>query len=407
MKRISVLFALLFLFPIGETVSAHSPKSANQFSFGVSFRIGSVGPFYSALAQYGEWLELEAGFYAWRPSRVRHGWRPYLNGRWAWSEYGWYWVSYEPFGWATFHYGRWYYDDYYGWIWILDNVWGPAWVEWRYNDDYIGWAPLPPYASFSVSVGIRFTARWYAPAHYWTFVGCRYFGSPNIVRYAAPVEQSRRLIGYTRSTSRYEVDGSRIINRGVDRGFVERRGNTRFDRTEIEEAREPGERIIRRGDTERIQVYRPSRTDLERTPERIEARRGERSSSLDLDRVERNRTLQFDRNELRDEGRSREQEFVRPPQREREIQVPRRERSDEDQSRERRIIIPRSNEIERPDEQKEISRERAPRPERREMESPRQRSEPQRATPERRRDNDGGRESRGNTSRETRTRRDQ
>jgi len=25
-----------------------------------------------------------------------------------------------------------------------DDVWGPAWVEWRYDDEYIGWAPLRP-----------------------------------------------------------------------------------------------------------------------------------------------------------------------------------------------------------------------------------------------------------------------
>lgn len=351
MRRALMIFFASLLLPLAAFTFAHTKAEAGQALLGDSFRIGSAGAFYSALSPYGEWIELDTGFYAWRPMRVRAGWRPYLDGRWIWTDYGWYWVSYEPFGWATFHYGRWYNDNFYGWIWIPDDVWGPAWVEWRYNDDYIGWAPLPPYATFSISVGIRFTTRWYAPAHYWTFVGCRYFSSPNIVRYAAPVENSRRLIGYTRSTDRYEVDGNRVINRGVDRGFIERRGNVRIGRTEIEDSRDPGERVIRWGGSERVQVYRPSRSDWERTPERIEARRADRSTSLDFGRIERNRSSQFERDES---GRGTQD--VRSPQTEprRENQLPRRnDRRDEEAQKERRITIPRSREIERPPERRE------------------------------------------------------
>jgi hypothetical protein len=29
-----------------------------------------------------------------------------------------------------------------GWYWIPGNAWGPAWVNWAYGGDYIGWCPL-------------------------------------------------------------------------------------------------------------------------------------------------------------------------------------------------------------------------------------------------------------------------
>lgn len=227
---------------------------------GVGFEI-----FYSSLSSHGEWVQVDFG-YAWRPYHIRHGWRPYLDGRWVWTEYGWYWVSYEPFGWAVYHYGRWYYDDYYGWIWIPDDVWGPAWVEWRYNDDYIGWAPLPPYARFSVSVGISFTTRWVAPVHYWNFVPCRHFTTTRVVDYVQPVERTRRFFGNTRTATEIRGDGNRVVNRGVDIDFVERRTNGRVNRVEVvENEREQSERFVRSSGRERIEVYRPQ----------IEGRRGE------------------------------------------------------------------------------------------------------------------------------------
>ena len=250
----NVLLGLVMLVALVQGVQAQ-PGSA-QVSFGF---------FYSALSPYGEWVRVDAGHHAWRPFHVAPGWRPYLDGRWVWTSYGWYWMSYEQYGWAVYHYGRWYYDDFYGWVWVPGYDWGPAWVEWRYNDDYIGWAPLPPYATFSVSIGIRFTRVWAAPVHYWTFVGCGNFLSQRIVDHSVPVERTRRFFGNTRGSLRYDYDNGRVVNRGIETGFVERRTGSRVDRVDVAETQDRGsERIIRDGGRERLEIYRPHREDVER-----------------------------------------------------------------------------------------------------------------------------------------------
>ena len=284
MKR--SFFAFLLLGTIITTAGAN--PTPQEFSVGVSASFGDAGYFHSSLSPYGEWLELETGFYAWRPHRMHSGWRPYLHGHWSWTRFGWYWVSSEPFGWAVFHYGRWFYDDYHGWIWIPDRTWGPAWVEWRYDNDYIGWAPLPPYASFSINFGIRFTTHWFAPHRYWNFVRYRHMTSPYLYREVAPMDYARRLIGTTRSAGRYEYDGERVINRGVDRSVVERRGGyRRLDPVDVQETSTPRERQIRDNNRQRIETYRPDVRGQDQTPVRIEARRPERGTSLEMQRIER------------------------------------------------------------------------------------------------------------------------
>lgn len=310
MKKLILIIALF----IGITTIANA-----QMSAGISF-----GVFYSSLSQHGEWIELEPDFYVWRPMHVRHGWRPYMDGRWAWTSQGWYWVSNEPFGWATFHYGRWYYDDYYGWIWTPGYDWAPAWVEWRYDDNYIGWSPLPPYATFRINIGIYFTNHWAAPIHYWSFVRYRHFHKPHMGTYYEPVEKTRRFFGNTRSRNNYDYENDRIINRGVDRKFVERQSGERIRTAEIVETRDrQTERIVREGERHQIEVYRPRDVDAERSrPERIEARKADRGTSLDMNKIdrsynrERNQEQKSDRNLERRERKIEERGTTEQRQRE-------------------------------------------------------------------------------------------
>ncbi|MDH3252253.1 MAG: hypothetical protein OEM41_05630, partial [Ignavibacteria bacterium] len=243
MKRIIItLFAI---------ASLHSLSAAQGTT--VSF-----GVFYSSLGHHGEWISVSPSVYAWRPSHVVNGWRPYTAGRWAWTDEGWYWLSDEPWGWATYHYGRWYYDDYYGWIWLPGYEWAPAWVEWRYGGDYIGWAPLGPYAVFSINFGIYYRTRWSTPHYYWSFVDCRYITSPSMHRYVYRSKDNTRLIGRTRGAGSVRYNGGRVVTRGPERDYVERRANIRLQSAEIVDVREEAKGgLVRSDGRERIEAYRP------------------------------------------------------------------------------------------------------------------------------------------------------
>ena len=119
--------------------------------------------FYDSLTDYGSWTLIEPFGYVFRPRFELTQWRPYSNGFWVPTDlYGWVWVSAEPFGWATYHYGRWFFDAFQGWVWTPGVDWAPAWVNWQANDNYVGWAALPPRgASNSAAPGGAFS---YAPA---------------------------------------------------------------------------------------------------------------------------------------------------------------------------------------------------------------------------------------------------
>jgi hypothetical protein len=145
-----------------------------------------IDTFYDELAPYGQWVWHPRYGYVWLPEDVSPRWRPYTVGRWTYTdEYGWYWDSYEPFAWAVYHYGRWGYDEDYGWFWVPGDTWAPAWVQWRYSDDYVGWAPIGPgRRGYAYGVPVN-----YEPpiAESWVFVQPRYMTSRAISHYALPI----------------------------------------------------------------------------------------------------------------------------------------------------------------------------------------------------------------------------
>ncbi len=250
----------------------------------------SFGVFYSSLDAYGEWIPVSQGLYGWRPLRVMTGWRPYTFGRWVWTDDGWYWASDEPWAWAVYHYGRWHFDDYYGWIWIPGYDWAPAWVEWRVGGDYVGWAPLGPYAVFSVNFGIRYEYGWETPGNYWCFADARYMNSPHIDRYVYRHEHNWRFLRRTRESGTVWYSGGRILTRGPERELIERRTGRRLERAEIVNVSDRSQQQIRRdGGRESIQVYRPDTggrvagRNLTR-PERV--RETERPLSIDVRRTD-------------------------------------------------------------------------------------------------------------------------
>jgi hypothetical protein len=169
-------------------------QKANAVDISLSFgaQINSVGDFHAALSPYGSWVSVGQYGQCWRPTQVSGDWRPYSVGSWEWTDAGWFWQTDEPWGWATCHYGSWYMDPTMGWVWIPGTEWAPAWVSWRYNDNYIGWAPIGPNMSAP------------APSLY-AFVGMNRFGSgfrPNdlIVNNTTIINQTRSVKNFERQT---------------------------------------------------------------------------------------------------------------------------------------------------------------------------------------------------------------
>ncbi|MER9605728.1 DUF6600 domain-containing protein [Mesorhizobium sp. M0243] len=129
------------------------------------------------LSNYGGWRTSSRFGDVWVPS-VRTEWRPYTDGRWVWTDDGWYWQSTEPFGDVVYHYGRWAYDPDFGWVWIAGDQWAPAWVVWRQGGNDVGWAPAPP------DVDVAFDDAW------WCFVPVAAIGAVDLVRVVRPATEN-------------------------------------------------------------------------------------------------------------------------------------------------------------------------------------------------------------------------
>ena len=104
-----------------------------------------VAMFYDALSSYGNWVDYGNYGPVWYPTQgVTQNWRPYVDGRWVPTDDGWVFETGEPWGWATYHWGNWMPTSEYGWVWSPGSTWYPSTAAWRTNDDYVGWAPIPP-----------------------------------------------------------------------------------------------------------------------------------------------------------------------------------------------------------------------------------------------------------------------
>ena len=139
------------------------------------------------LSAGGSWLSVD-GEWAWQP-RVETSWRPYWNGRWAYTSSGLTWVAHEPWGWVTSHYGSWDYRDGRGWLWYPGSRYSPAWVYWYWGPSHVGWCPAGYYSRRSSGWRDGFRSGIYGWAGGWNgfldwnFVALRYLDSPGLSRY--------------------------------------------------------------------------------------------------------------------------------------------------------------------------------------------------------------------------------
>ena len=175
--------------------------------------------FQEALESYGHWARSARCGEVWVPDELPADWRPYQYGHWVYTDdWGWYWISdpeEEDWGWVVYHYGRWAHDRSLGWFWIPDDEWGPAWVDWRYGGDYVGWAPLPP---------DEIIEEYDDDPTYWVFVSPRYLAAPRWRSYMVPQSRRAGAFGRTRVVNRSVGygRGRAAVNPGISPAFVAR-----------------------------------------------------------------------------------------------------------------------------------------------------------------------------------------
>jgi len=217
----------------------------------------SYQAFYDQLSPYGHWIDYPGYGYVWMPN-VGPDFKPYsTNGYWVYTDMGWTWASNYNWGWAPFHYGRWFYEGGYGWMWIPGHEWAPAWVSWRTNTDYYGWAPLGPSVNVNVSMG-----AYNPPSNYWSFVPHQYIASPHINNYYVNEARNVTIINNTtvinnvtyNNVNNTTINNNRNIYRsGPDPREVERASGSQLRPVEIRESNRPGEQL----NNNQYSLYRP------------------------------------------------------------------------------------------------------------------------------------------------------
>jgi len=261
----------------------------------------TIDYFYDQLAPYGHWENVDAYGWVWKPYNVQPGWHPYSDGSWVYTEFGWTYQSDNEWGWAVYHYGRWAYLDYGGWVWVPGTEWSPAWVAWRNDNDYIGWAPLPPQvewrggeglhaSNFNIDVDIRWSN--------WCFVDINHFDHPRLSIYIENCARNVTFIRRTHDITHYNYENHRIINHCIDADRWEHtyhRPLVRYNVIDAPSYRKVG--INRTPDRREIHVYRPqfqSRQERTAPPRQTENRR-DLSSSRRYDKERSKYDKHYDR----------------------------------------------------------------------------------------------------------------
>jgi hypothetical protein len=237
-----------------------------------------VSFFFDQLAPYGEWFELRGYGWIWTPYDVPDGWRPYTHGRWAYTNYGWTWVSDWEWGWAPFHYGRWLFDPYYGWVWVPGREWAPAWVAWHHGNGWVGWAPLPPGVDWRIGVNIDVHIK----PHWWCFTEERFLFESNLRRNIVLPARNVTFLSITKNVTNYTIIQNQVVNRSLSVEEIERSVKRSIPRYRVvDHDTVPAARDRVRGNE--IKMYRhqldeaaPTRTPPRAEPSRPMEREGRR-----------------------------------------------------------------------------------------------------------------------------------
>jgi hypothetical protein len=262
--------AIVTLFVFAAVTIAQPPPPPGPGPIAGQRSVADISVFYEELAPYGEWIDLPPFGWVWSPYDMPYDWRPYEDGHWVWTEYGWTWVSDEPFGWAVYHYGRWHYDPQYSWVWVPATTWGPAWVARRESDGWIGWGPLPPDDSIHLGVqigGVNFHLDSIRRFH-WNFIESRRFCEPRLRPYIARSVRNVNIYDHTRNVTNYNVVNNTIVNNSINVTNIEKRVGRPVPKYTIRDASRPQLGAVNQQNNV-VQLYRPKLADTapKKTPD--------------------------------------------------------------------------------------------------------------------------------------------
>lgn len=254
--------------------------------------------FYSELAPHGEWIEVtgkeleldfEKGsassqttnrsislaklfgikeayagndefgsFFIWKPSpnlavsieNEPVEYTPFFNGQWVNTDAGWYFKAPTPAEEIIHHFGRWVSSPALGWVWVPGRVWSPAWVDWKENDNYIAWAPIPPkvyIVNNSVNIPV-------IPEDKYVKVEKKYFVQPSFYKYSYKENKNKIMIKDMRKINGVMVINKTIINKGPDVSVIERIADRKLEVVTLRKVKTKNE-FRNKGDE--IEIFTP------------------------------------------------------------------------------------------------------------------------------------------------------
>lgn len=195
----------------------------------------SFSVFHDSLAPHGRWVDVGSYGQCWYPDGLAAGWQPYSNGEWIYTDYGWTWVSYDPWGDYPFHYGTWVSEASFGWVWVPGYVWAPAWVTWSYSNDFVGWAPIPPTLAFGFS-GYSGRPVVVSQSSY-VFVPTNRMVGVNVSTVRVPLVRNATILPATRRVTSFSVKGGVVRNTALPVTRIEKAGHIKIQKANISQAR--------------------------------------------------------------------------------------------------------------------------------------------------------------------------
>jgi hypothetical protein len=234
------------LSPHGEWVEVNAKDLGLDIKPGTTVIEGKTGYDYvldvlginTAYAQTDEQL---MNIFVWRPAAeliqtaenetAEPQYVPYNNGQWINTEQGWYFKASTSAEDLTSHYGRWALDPNLGWVWLPGKVWAPAWVDWRENEDYAAWAPVPP-GTYIINDVLNVSPL---DDNRFTVVEKRYLVEPSVYKYRYQVVENKNKIMIKEMTkiNGVMIMNKTVINRGPDVAAIETKSGKKIEKVKI------------------------------------------------------------------------------------------------------------------------------------------------------------------------------